>query len=176
MLYWDKPGEHYNETFECDMCHQTRNMPVQRYERMKRTHQPLLCNECNAAAEEADREVSAYKAVCSKCGNHYEVSKYAGWKISKGFQDPICPDCSRTVTAVCSACGKTFSTQKYKVAEAKENYKGIMYCPECRRRITVKCEKCGRSYEMMEGAVRRLKARHIRLICPNCAQKKKRSH
>lgn len=95
VYYWDTQDHQFTEYFECDMCHQHRNMPKERYKNQEKYHQPHLCNTCMTLQKRMMTEKEKTTRICIRCGRTYYTTQWDGWMIDHDLKKPRCPDCHR---------------------------------------------------------------------------------
>ena len=87
--YYDATGDFF-EDFSCASCHETANKPKEAVERLKRAHQPLLCNSCLMNLQPL-KEVPD-RIVCENCHYFFDSTKFEHALQEMGKRC-ICPSC-----------------------------------------------------------------------------------
>lgn len=71
--YYDATGTFFRD-FTCVGCHEKANMAAEKYERLVKYHQPLLCNRCMSILWSMRDQPATI--VCDGCHRRYQGSKY----------------------------------------------------------------------------------------------------
>ena len=93
--YFDATGTFFQD-FVCKGCKEEANMPVEKYERLEKYHQPLLCNQCMSVLWPMKKQLTSI--ICDTCHKPYSGTMYdkAMQEYGKRCKCSVCKDRSNS--------------------------------------------------------------------------------
>ena len=159
------PEKPFFQDVVCELDGLEFNMPIKKYEWLKRSGQHIFCQTCKHILQQFEKQPD--QVHCDNCGKMFTGNAKQACLQEKLGEKYYCPACA-AVRRICDGCGAEISVPR----QESERYSKQIFCQECRKREPHTCDVCGKTYQVMRGTYRIVKKYGRAAICRECRDEK----